>query len=292
MGILWLILKIILFVLLALLGVLCLGILMILFSPIHYEAYLEKYDELAYDCKFTYLHWIKGRFCLEKGIKNHEIKAFGKILYEDRAREKPKETKERENDEKTTTEHVVTNIKSTAKNIKSDKKIKELNTTKTQSKKIDTPVMEEAQDVVEKTTDKVQEETKDFTQNLNLHQIKNLIFSKDFYGLLKEIYDLVKSILKYILPRKWSYEIVIGREDPADTGEMLAKLTMLYPLYYRHGIIRGDFEKAGIWGGFLAQGKFSLFGILRRIVIFLCRPIVRGYIKLILKIRKEEKDGE
>ena len=98
--------------------------------------------------------------------------------------------------------------------------------------------------------------------------------------------------MKYILPRKWSYELVIGKEDPADTGELIAKLTMLYPLYYKNGIISGDFEKSGIWGGFLAKGKFSILGILRRIVVFALRPVVRKYIKLILRIRKEEQHGK
>ena len=71
MSILWLIIKIILVVLLALLILLILGLLIILICPISYEVYLEKYDELIYDIKFTYLGLIRGRFCLEKDYKKH-----------------------------------------------------------------------------------------------------------------------------------------------------------------------------------------------------------------------------
>ncbi|WP_157047652.1 hypothetical protein [Cellulosilyticum ruminicola] len=159
-------------------------------------------------------------------------------------------------------------------------------------KKIDTPVAESAEEITEDTIEDEKEETKRFARNLEGHQIKKLLLRKDFWQLVREILRLLKSILKYVLPRKWSYELVIGKDDPADTGELIAKLTMAYQLYYKHGIIRGDFEKSGIWGGFLAKGRFSIVGILKRIISFTLKPVVRKYIRLVLKIRKEEKYGE
>lgn len=306
MGILWLIIKIILFVLLALLGLILLGLLIILISPISYEAYLEKYDELIYDIKFTYLGLVCGHFCLEKGYKNHEIKAFGKVLYEDKVKENPEEKETIPKKETTLKKEEIS-----LKNKTSDKEVpkkkgksakqqrikqKRVNNhqTKTydQVKDIDTPVVEEIQETTESAVREVKAETKGFTENLDKHQLKELLFTKDFWQIIKETFSLIKSIVKYILPRQWSYELIIGKDDPADTGELLAKLTMLYPLYYKHGIVRGDFERSGIWGGFLAKGKFSILGILKRIVIFLFRPVVREYIKLILKIRKEEEHGK
>nr|WP_302596132.1 hypothetical protein [uncultured Cellulosilyticum sp.] len=304
MSILWLIIKIILVVLLALLILLILGLLIILICPISYEVYLEKYDELIYDIKFTYLGLIRGRFCLEKDYKKHEIKAFGKLLYEG-------EIEEAEKEQASTRKHPKAH--ETNKGPKDEISKKALQPMKKQAQKsmqektkvkqtrpshdvneeeIDTPVMEDIQETSEEAVHKVTNETKSFAKNLDRHQIKELLFEKNFWRLIKEVWYVVKSIIKYILPREWSYEVIIGGQDPAQTGELIAKLTMLYPLYYKHGIVKGDFERNGIWGGFLAKGKFNLFGILKRIVIFLCRPVVREYIRLILRIRKEEKDGK
>lgn len=306
MGILWLIIKIILFVLLALLGFILLGVFIILVSPICYEVYLEKYSELIYDIKFTYLGMLKGHFCLEDGCKNHEIRMLGKVLYEDRIKEEV--VKQKTSEEASVKEGAKQGKKKSkgkqqgvatkqARVNESGAHHKEDNVRKYEKekdtvKKIDTPVAEGTEEIVESAVHKTEEETKRFVSDLDKHQIKELILTKDFWRLIKEILRLIRDILKYILPRKWSYELVIGKEDPADTGELIAKLTMLYPLYYKNGIIRGDFEKSGIWGGFLAKGKFSILGIIRRIVVFALRPVVRKYIKLILKIRKEEQHGK
>lgn len=295
MGILWLIIKIILFVLLALLGLILLGLFVILVSPISYEAYLEKYNELTYDIKFTYLGIIRGHFCLEKGCKNHEVRILSKVLYEDKVEEKKKVIKQKTSEKDAVKESTVqcANKKKVKKqDLENKQQGDHQEKMKDTVKKIDTPVAEGAQEIAEDTLEEAKEETKSFAKNLDWHQIRELLFTKDFWQFVKEILRLIKSILKYILPRKWSYELVIGKEDPADTGELITKITMLYPLYYKHGIIRGDFEKSGVWGGFLAKGRFNILGILNRIIIFGLRPIVRKYIKLILEIRKEEKYGE
>lgn len=306
MGILWLIIKIILFVLLALLGFILLGLFIILVSPIRYEVYLEKYSELIYDIKFTYLGMLKGHFCLEDGYKNHEIRMLGKVLYEDRVKEEvvkqktseeasvkegAKQGKKKSKERQQGVETKQARVNESGAHCKEDNRGK-YEKKKDAVKKIDTPVAEGAEEVVESAVHKTEEETQRFVSDLDKHQIKELILTKDFLRLIKEILRLIRDILKYILPRKWSYELVIGKEDPADTGELIAKLTMLYPLYYKNGIISGDFEKSGIWGGFLAKGKFSILGILRRIVVFALRPVVRKYIKLILRIRKEEQHGK
>lgn len=267
---------------------------MILFMPVRYEAYVEKYDELIYECQFTYLKWIYGHFSLKDGIKKHEVRAFGKILYEEKAvpkkEEKPvhdkvasKEQKPQKTKESTIKKHG---------NIKSEKPTHKVSNIPKVEKKIDIPVAEETQEEVKEIFDESIEEIEAFGKGLKYGQIKDILLDKDVYRLIKEIYNVFKSIIKYILPREWSYELIIGKEDPADTGECIAKLTLLYPLYYKHGIIRGDFQREGIWGGFLAKGRFNIFGILKRIVRFLIQPVVRKYIKIILDIRKEEKNGE
>ena len=109
MGILWLIKKIILIILLAILVLVFAVVGIVLVAPIRYEAYLAKYETLAYDIKFTYLLGIKGNFFLEGQDKNHKVSAFGKILYKDQVVEEASPAEDKQ-------EKVESNIKESKNN--------------------------------------------------------------------------------------------------------------------------------------------------------------------------------
>lgn len=297
MGILWLIIKTILFVLLGILLLLILLLLIILLAPIRYEVYFEKYDDVEYEAEISYLKWIRGRFVQANGIKNHEVKAFGKVFYKNKGEKIEEESVKNTNNqkEKTPIKHEVKNEVSLPKEIKKgnintvlhhsksiqrNKKVETIKKTEI-IKKIDPPAA----------ANDIKDETIGTVKNAGFTQIKELFLNQAFIKVLQQILISSKYLIKYIMPREWSYEIIIGQEDPADTGELIAKLTMLYPLYYRKGIIRGNYEEEGIWGGFLANGKFRVIGIIRIIVRLLLNKIVREYIKKIIEIRKEERNG-
>ena len=296
MGMIWLIIKIILWTVLACMSLFVFLCILALVAPVRYEAYLEKYDQLNYDVKVRYLRGVKGHFYLQDGIKYQEIKAFGKRLYFEKEELSLKEQ-----------EVVVTpNVAGPTTNRKQNKAedILKNNQVSAQKQTI------KKQQVTHKAVSSIKEsenarkavqtsnivseksEQKEDHPSSNINLMKELVSMPDLWGLLKSICRLVKSLIIYIGPKAWSFELVVGKEEPAETGELMAKLIMFYPWYYQHGIIKGNYEAPGIWGGFLAEGKFCIGGILKRIIVFLWYRPVRESIKLILRRRKEEEDGK
>lgn len=69
-------------------------------------------------------------------------------------------------------------------------------------------------------------------------------------------------ILKHIRPKKIEADIVVGMDDPATTGEILAICGMLYPLIGSHVNVTGNFEKKCLEGRIFMKGRVSSFVLL------------------------------
>ena len=276
MGIIWLIIKIILWTILICMGLLVLTSIILLLAPIRYEVYLEKYELLSYEIKVRFLGVIKGNFCLQEGIKCQQVKAFGKQLYFEEKNikevqvEKGETFQEQASDAYSAQEIKESEISSEHLKLETTRGVEETVSKKT-VKRYQSPIDK-------KRTDK----RKTFAWRDTLSSIA------DLYGVVKGVYHLIKGLLFYLKPKEWSFELIVGREDPADTGELMAKLIMLYPLYYKHGVIKGNYEKAMMSGGFLAEGKFCVGGILKHIIAFLWYKPVRKSLKRILQKGEEE----
>lgn len=264
MSILWLIIKVILFALLGIAILLAVGLAILLLAPIHYEAYAEKYDELMYDIHCHYLRGIKASFFLEDKVKVHKVSVFGKILYENRAKESEvtREASERCSEHK----------KQVKKEVVSEKIIKQ-------------PITKDIEHTTKEAAEKVKDETKQKIKEVSDSSIKEVLLNPLTYHAGKCMIRGIWDILKVVTPKEWDFEVVIGTGDPADTGVLIAKLTLLYPIYYSHGIIRGDYEKACLMGGFLIKGKFRLGQIAIRLIRLYLEKDVRTFINLILKQR-------
>lgn len=160
-------------------------------------------------------------------------------------------------------------------------------------KEVNPQLKEEAKEGIKEATEEVVEETVETVKKMPFSWLKKLILDKTMYSSIKQVVRYTWYIIKYISPYEWDFEIVIGKENPSDTGELIAALMMFYPLYGNHGIIRGDFEKACLEGGFLVKGKFKIGGILIYILRCILSKSVRKMIYLIYKLRKEEqKNGK
>ncbi len=72
----------------------------------------------------------------------------------------------------------------------------------------------------------------------------------------------VKALLKEMKPDKFEADLVIGAEDPAATGEILAICGMLYPLMGQNVRVLGDFERAHIEGYVYMKGRIHAFPFL------------------------------
>lgn len=249
---------------------LVLGLIVILLAPIHYEAYAEKYDDLIYEIQFRYLKGIKGSFQLEEGTKLHEIRVFGKVLYENKV-------------EKELQLHTKLDNKM-EKNLEADTQPRMQVKEETVSKKV---IKSSIAENVDETTQKAAKTVKDVAdhkiEEIPRSQIKDMLLDPVTYRVSKYMIKAIWDILKVVAPKEWDFEVVVGTGDPADTGELIAKLTLLYPLYYNHGIIRGDYEKQCLMGGFLIKGKFRLGQIIIRLVHLGLQKDVRAWIYSILK---------
>ena len=294
MSIIWLIIKVILFVLLGIVVLLLTGIAIILLAPIHYEVYAEKYDDLMYDIHFRYLKGIKGSFYLEDGIKKHTVSVFGKILYNNKVEEEVVEQSVSINDynkESRTTEdknkgletNKGTNHKASSYSKAYFNQQKQKRKEVVSKEKVASPIAKEVEDTTNEVTEEVKHQTKDKIEEMPKSSIKEILFNPLTYRGIKHIIRAVWDIVKIIAPKEWDFEVVLGTGDPGDTGELIAKLTLLYPIYYAHGIIRGDFEKECLMGGCLMSGKFRLGQILRRLIQLYLQKDVRAFIHLILK---------
>ena len=69
-------------------------------------------------------------------------------------------------------------------------------------------------------------------------------------------------VLKHIKPRRIKGRVHFGLEDPADTGQALAYLAMVYPVLPRKLYIVPDFEDNVFEGNLLIKGYFTIFRLL------------------------------
>lgn len=103
-----------------------------------------------------------------------------------------------------------------------------------------------------------EDNTKTDNKSNKIKNIINLIQSEEF----KYAFDKVKSklikLLKIVLPRKWNINALVGFDDPATTGAVLAISGMLYPLIKNHISVCGDFENANICINGKARGRITV----------------------------------
>ncbi len=91
-------------------------------------------------------------------------------------------------------------------------------------------------------------------------------------------------ILRAVRPDRFEADMIVGTNDPASTGEILAVFGMLYPYVGEHVRVVGDFERAHIEGRMFLKGKVRAF-------TFLCIAL-RVYrnkdIRTLIKLFKKE----
>lgn len=95
--------------------------------------------------------------------------------------------------------------------------------------------------------------------------------------------DELSAIGKSLQPDKWEAQMIIGLDDPAATGEVLAVCGMLYPLFAGHVNVAGDFEKKRLEGCVLIKGKIRMFTFLHAVVRIYFNKDIKKLIKLLKK---------
>lgn len=74
------------------------------------------------------------------------------------------------------------------------------------------------------------------------------------------------TIARSLKPKRFEATLVVGTDDPALTGEILAVCGMLYPILGPKVNVAGDFEKKRLEGRVFVKGKLRLFTFIRAAV--------------------------
>ena len=74
------------------------------------------------------------------------------------------------------------------------------------------------------------------------------------------------TIARSLKPKRFEAALVVGTDDPALTGEILAVCGMLYPILGPKVNVAGDFEKKRLEGRVFVKGKLRLFTFIRAAV--------------------------
>lgn len=140
-------------------------------------------------------------------------------------------------------------------------------------------IFENIQYTIRKFCDKI----KSTLNNIEYYQkvIEGEPFKRSWQLCRKEI----SSVLKGLKPDKLEVDLVIGMEDPASLGEILAVWGMMYPFIGQHIRIAGDFEcgRTRVEGSIYVQGKVRAFAFLKAAVRIYFNKDVKTLIKLLKK---------
>ncbi len=120
---------------------------------------------------------------------------------------------------------------------------------------------------------------KDIVNNIRYYMeiIKSEAFGQAFKACSGELF----SLLKYLLPGKFSGYLLVGTGDPASTGQVLAIYGILYPLLGGHIDIEPDFERKVFEGKLLIKGKITVFRLLKSVCVVFFNRDIRKVIKLL-----------
>ena len=220
--------------------------------------------------------------------------------------EKPEEVIEKR--EKIAAEHGKENIEETSKQARGEKRGKEIPriTVKRKEREIEkntgfTEAVEtvKPQNFVHKLR-ALWEKIRNFIENIQ-YTIRNICDKiKTIWNDIQYYSDLVKSdvfqntfqlckkelcrLLKGVLPGTFEADLVVGMDDPAATGQILAVCGMLYPVLGGHVNVVGDFEQKRLEGRIFMKGR--IYGIT---LIYVCVKIYfNKNVKKLYKLLKKE----
>lgn len=105
--------------------------------------------------------------------------------------------------------------------------------------------------------------------------------------VFQQSFQLCKGELAYIFkkikPQKMEADLIIGMDDPAVTGEILAIYGMLYPFIGEHVNVAGDFEQNRIEGHVFIKGRIRAVTFVRTAIRIYFNKDIRKLIKLLKK---------
>ena len=119
----------------------------------------------------------------------------------------------------------------------------------------------------------------------NIQYYRDVLESEPFRRSMNLCKDELTWMFKKLKPDKFEADLIVGMEDPAATGEILAVCGILYPLIGPHVRVVGDFEceKMRIEGRLYIRGKIRVFTFLRIVIRIFFNRNIKQLIKLLKK---------
>lgn len=285
MAVLWMIIKVILCILLVIMGLILTITLMILLLPIDYKIYVSYLEQFIGKIKIKVFYIIT--IFLEQNDQDLQIdiRLFGRRILPKEEKTKKKTSKSDEMIGATHRDRPKQEVTQQSRSVKEENKEKQNNTSK--EKKI--PVRKEKLE----TEEDIKKVEKGILDHLREGwKLVHVLWTDENRKLfLKAIKQLFKELWEGMRPDYLSFELTIGRENPADTGELLALIAFLFPFYSRYGNVTGNFNEEMLSGRVDLSGKFNLWRLIKPFLKLILNKSVRNYIHLILNIRKEEYNG-
>ncbi len=266
-----LILKIIGWMLLAILGILVLLVCVVLFVPVRYELEGKCNGTIeTLDVKFRFsflLHFLAGTVCYseEKSTWNLRIawKHFGNADTElretpiKRSIESESSVNETKNKEINIPEKTIKNEGTVSKDVsnKGTRKVTDKAPDQTGEVKKTVPKKESILDKIEYKYKKIRDKLREIIRKKEkvLGFLTNEIHQAAFLKVVSEL----KRLLLRLRPQKIVGEIEFGFDDPAWTGQALAGISILYPYFADCFQVIPDFEEKKLRGQIEIKGKIT-----------------------------------
>lgn len=301
--ILWVILKIIGIILASLLGIILLLLLLILFVPVRYrikgtkrEVQTEgdmgitgnvrvswlfglaafcgnlKEKEFLYDIRIfgISLNWLKKTFSRpSENLSENFCEEVPENLPEKVPEKVPEETKDRKKDDEAVCETAkeTDTSESSKPGISVFERVKGLfDKIKNTGKKVGRKIWQLPANMLRRIK-KIRLTILSLCDTINYwKEFLQKDSTKQAIGLLKE--EIFK-LLKHILPKKIKGNVTYGFEDPCQTGQSLAVISVFYPLYYKQVNICPDFTQNILIGDVDLKGRIY--------VCFLVKTAIKVY---------------
>lgn len=273
--ILWMLLKIIGIIILAVLGLVVLTLGVVFFVPVKYRAFgrLDKeIEKSSADMKFSWLlHLISGKVnFLEKQL-TYELRILGKKIQfdedDDTAEELIKDVVEDtlEDTVEDTVENTVDNAekrfeKEIIEDVEDDLTIEDVSEDAKEPRKKKKKRKKKPKDSLLKkikyTFQNICDKIKVLKQKKD--EVSAFLKTESHKSAFKKIWKEIGKLLKALKPKKLTVNAHFGFEDPSLTGKVLTVLSMLYPFYGDNISVQPDFENIILEGDFYIKGKIRL----------------------------------
>lgn len=266
--ILLMILKIIGIILLVLLGILISLLLIVLFVPIQYRVKGSKEDAVIVGK--ARIRWLFGLLTFIVSYQEKNVILQLKVLGIDLMNLLKKKTSNKKSQKK-----------SVPKKKKTDK-VEKIEDTKEQTETVSVEISsketsekksiwEKIHDIWNKVTGvpgKIADSIKKIKLTITticdkIKYWKDFLSDERVMAALGVVKLHLQRLLKHILPKKIKGQVVYGFEDPCTTGQVLAGISVLYPVYYKHLSISPDFSGQILNGNIDFKGRIYVVYLLK-----------------------------